>query len=77
MAYVATKATGGSAEGGEGEWSLLCRFEAKAAAFGSSEDFFFDELPLRVFTMALGMNRTKKKKIKEKERDKDETMRGK
>ena len=58
MAGIATKeATGGSTGGREGEGSLLCHFEAEAAAFGSSEDLFFDELPPQVFTMTLGQNR--------------------
>ena len=47
----------GLAGGGEGQGSLIARFQVEVATFGSLEDRFFDELPLQVFTMILGLNR--------------------
>ena len=62
MASVAIEeATGDSTGGGEGERSLLCRFEVEAATFGSSEDLFVEALLPRVFTMVASLNKAKEK----------------
>ena len=73
MASIATEeATGCTARGGDGEGSLLARFEAKATAFGSSEDLFFVELPPRVFTILYWFGQiTKNTNREKKEKRKD------
>ena len=55
MVSVATEETTGSTGGEEGEGSLLGRFEAETAAFGSSEGLFFEAQPLRVLAIAAGL----------------------
>ena len=69
VASVATEeATSWMNRGGDGKGSLLARFEAEVAAFGSSEDLFLVELPPWVVTIVCRSRHNTMKPKREKRR---------
>ena len=70
VASVATEeATSGSVGGGEEEDPFLGHFKAEVAAFRSSDDLFFEELPPWVFTIGDGLNKETRETTRERKKE--------